>query len=50
MRQMRKLERSNPGVKYSVHGAGLGGMAGLGAPTRVSDLDGPSTYNLEIEK
>jgi len=25
------------------------GTAGLGGPTRVRDLDGPSTYNLEIE-
>jgi hypothetical protein len=25
------------------------GVAGLGAPTRVRDLEGPSTYNLEIE-
>lgn len=25
------------------------GAAGIGGPTRVDDLDGPSTYNLEIE-
>ena len=26
------------------------GTAGIGGPTRVDDLDGPSTYNLEIER